>query len=56
MRKLVTWTNDTEFGYSEQYEIRQTPERIADEMSRWLTAPRFLTGKDCFALGVWALR
>ena len=55
MRKLVTWTNDTEFGYSEQYEVRQTPERIADEMSRWLTAPRFLTGKDCFALGVWAL-
>ena len=55
MRRLATWTVDSKIGYSEGFVLPQTPEKIADEMSRWLTAPRFLTGEKRFAMGVWAL-
>ena len=55
MRRLATWTISSKTGRSDIFTLPQTPEKIADEMSRWLTAPRFLTGEKRFALGVWAL-
>ena len=55
MRKLVTWTVNSDYGYSEMFTLRQTPEKIADEFAHELTYPTFLDGQGYFALGVWAL-
>ena len=55
MRRLVTWTINSQTGRSEVFTLPQTPEKIADEFAHELTYPTFLDGQGYFALGVWAL-
>lgn len=55
MRRFVTWVVDARSGHQEQFEARQTPEAVAEEIARQLTSPTFLTGGPRFASGAWEL-
>ena len=55
MKRFATSVLHADVGEVERFFLPQTPESIADDVCKSLTAPRYFDGSRRFAMVVWAL-
>ena len=55
MKRFATSVLHADVGEVEQFSLPQTPQSIADDVCKSLTAPRYFDGSRRFAMVVWAL-
>ena len=55
MKRFATSVLHADVGEVERFFLPQTPESIADDVRKSLTAPRYFDGAFAFAMVVWAL-